>query len=61
MLNERQLVALVQESLPYDTHLFQQLITPYLPVLKGYCVKLLNNQSDAEDVVQEILIKTLTT
>jgi RNA polymerase sigma-70 factor (ECF subfamily) len=59
MLNERQLVALVQESLPYDTHLFQQLITPYLPVLKGYCVKLLNNQSDAEDVVQEILIKIL--
>lgn len=59
MLNERQLVALVQERLPYDTHLFQQLITPYLPVLKGYCVKLLNNQSDAEDVVQEVLIKTL--
>ena len=59
-LNERQLVALVQESLPYDTRLFQQLITPYLPTLKGYCVKLLNNQPDAEDVVQETIIKTLT-
>jgi len=59
MLNERQLVVLVQERLPYDTRLFQQLITPYLPELKGYCVKLLNNQSDAEDVVQETLIKTL--
>jgi RNA polymerase sigma-70 factor (ECF subfamily) len=59
MFNERQLVALVQESLPYDTRLFQQLITPYLPVLKGYCVKLLNNPSDAEDVVQETIIKTL--
>jgi RNA polymerase sigma-70 factor (ECF subfamily) len=59
MLNERQLVVLVQERLPYDTRLFQQLITPYLPSLKGYCIKLLNNQSDAEDVVQETLIKTL--
>ena len=59
-LTERQLVALVQESLPYDTRLFQQLITPYLPVLKGYCAKLLNNLSDAEDVVQETIIKALT-
>lgn len=59
-LNERQLVALVQENLPYDTRLFQQLITPYLPTLKGYCAKLLNNQSDAEDVVQETIIKVLT-
>jgi len=57
---ERHLVILVQESLPYDTRLFQQLITPYLATLKGYCVKLLNNQSDAEDVVQETIIKTLT-
>lgn len=60
VLNERQLVALVQESLPYDTKLFQQLITPYLPKLKGYCTKVLNNQSDAEDVVQETIIKALT-
>jgi len=60
MFNERQLVALVQESLPYDTRLFQQLITPYLPMLKGYCVKLLNNTPDAEDVVQEIIIKIFT-
>lgn len=59
-LDERQLVALVQESLPYDTRFFQQLIKPYLPILKGYCAKLLNNQSDAEDVVQESLIKALT-
>lgn len=59
-LNERQLVALVQVNLPYDTRLFQQLITPYLPLLKGYCAKLLNNQSDAEDVVQETIIKILT-
>ncbi len=58
--NERQLVALVQENLPYDTRLFQQLITPYLPLLKGYCAKLLNNQPDAEDVVQETIIKILT-
>lgn len=60
VLNERQLVALVQESLPYDTKFFQQLITPYLPILKGYCTKVLNNQSDAEDVVQETIIKALT-
>ncbi len=59
-LNERQLVTLVQVNLPYDTRLFQQLITPYLPILKGYCAKLLNNQSDAEDVVQETIIKILT-
>ena len=59
-LNERQLIAIVQESLPYDTSFFQQLITPYLPTLKGYCVKLLNNLSDAEDVVQETIIKALT-
>ena len=59
-LNERQLVALVQESLPYDTKFFQQLITPYLPKIKGYCAKVLNNQSDAEDVVQETIIKALT-
>ncbi|MBA6338027.1 RNA polymerase sigma factor SigX [Colwellia sp. BRX8-7] len=58
-LNERELVALVQASLPYDTRLFQQLITSYLPVLKGYCVKLLKHQPDAEDVVQEIIIKVL--
>jgi len=58
--NERQLVALVQESLPYDTRFFQQLITPYLPQLKGYCVKVLSNQSDAEDAVQETIIKALT-
>lgn len=58
--NERKLVALVQASLPYDTRLFQQLITPYLPILKGYCAKLLNNQSDAEDVVQETIIKVLS-
>jgi RNA polymerase sigma-70 factor (ECF subfamily) len=57
--NERELVALVQASLPYDTRLFQQLITPYLPILKGYCVKLLKHQPDAEDVVQEIIIKVL--
>lgn len=59
-LTERQLVALVQEGLPYDTRFFQPLITPYLPVLKGYCAKLLNNSSDAEDVVQETIIKALT-
>lgn len=59
-LNERQLIAIVQESLPYDTSLFQQLITPYLPILKGYCAKLLNNPSDAEDVVQETIVKALT-
>ena len=59
-LNERQLVAIVQASLPYDTSLFQQLITPYLPVLKGYCAKFLNNHPDAEDVVQETIIKVLT-
>jgi RNA polymerase sigma-70 factor (ECF subfamily) len=59
-LNERQLIAIVQENLPYDTSLFQQLITPYLPILKGYCGKLLNNSSDAEDVVQETIIKALT-
>jgi len=59
-LNEQQLVALVQESLPYDTRFFQQLMTPYLPILKGYCAKLLNNQFDAEDVVQETIIKALT-
>ena len=58
--NERQLVALVQESLPYDTRYFQQLITPYLPKLKGYCVKVLGNQSDAEEAVQETIIKALT-
>jgi RNA polymerase sigma-70 factor (ECF subfamily) len=58
--NERQLVAIVQQSLPYDTSFFQQLITPYLPTLKGYCAKLLNNLSDAEDVVQETIIKALT-
>jgi RNA polymerase sigma-70 factor (ECF subfamily) len=57
--NERQLVALVQANLPYDTRLFQQLIMPYLPTLKGYCVKLLNNLPDAEDVVQETIIKVL--
>ena len=50
----------MQANLPYDTRLFQQLITPYLPILKGYCAKLLNNQSDAEDVVQETIIKILT-
>ena len=59
-LNERQLVALVQEGLPYDTRFFQQLITPYLPSLKGYCSKLLNHAPDAEDVVQETIIKALT-
>ncbi|GHE93499.1 RNA polymerase sigma factor SigX [Thalassotalea profundi] len=59
-LNERQLVALVQEGLPYDTRFFQQLITPYLSDLKGYCSKLLNHSSDAEDAVQETLIKALT-
>lgn len=59
-LTERQLVALVQESLPYDTRFFQQLVTPYLPKLKGYCAKLLNNNADAEDVVQETIIKALT-
>ncbi|MDX2369124.1 MAG: RNA polymerase sigma factor SigX [Colwellia sp.] len=59
-INERQLIAIVQESLPYDTSFFQQLITPYLPLLKGYCAKLLNNSSDAEDVVQETIIKALT-
>lgn len=59
-LNERQLIALLQESLPYDPRLFQQLISPYLPNLKGYCTKLLNNQSDAEDAVQETIIKALT-
>lgn len=59
-LSERQLVALVQEALPYDTRFFQQLITPYLPSLKGYCAKLLNNSSDAEDAVQETIIKALT-
>lgn len=58
--NERQLVALVQESLPYDTRYFQQLITPYLPKLKGYCVKVLGNQPDAEEAVQETIIKALT-
>lgn len=58
--NERQLVALVQEGLPYDTRFFQQLISPYLPKLKGYCVKVLNNQCDAEDAVQETIIKALT-
>ena len=58
--NERQLVTLVQANLPYDTRLFQQLITPYLPMLKGYCSKLLNNQPDAEDVVQETIIKVLS-
>jgi RNA polymerase sigma-70 factor (ECF subfamily) len=57
--NERELVALVQASLPYDTRLFQQLITPYLPILKGYCVKLLKHQPDGEDVVQETIIKVL--
>lgn len=59
-LNERQLIALVQEGLPYDTRFFQPLIAPYLPTLKGYCAKLLNNQSDAEDAVQETIIKALT-
>lgn len=59
-LNERQLIAIVQQSLPYDTSFFQQLITPYLPTLKGYCAKLLNNLSDAEDAVQETIIKALT-
>lgn len=58
--NERQLVALAQESLPYDTRFFQQLITPYMPKLKGYCAKVLSNQSDAEDAVQETIIKALT-
>lgn len=58
--SERQLVALVQEGLPYDTRFFQQLITPYLPKLKGYCVKVLGNQSDAEEAVQETIIKALT-
>jgi RNA polymerase sigma-70 factor (ECF subfamily) len=51
---------MVQESLPYDTSFFQQLMTPYLPILKGYCAKLLKNPSDAEDVLQEIIIKVLT-
>lgn len=59
-LTERQLVALVQEGLPYDTRFFQQLITPYLPSLKGYCSKLLKHSSDAEDAVQETIIKALT-
>lgn len=58
--NERQLVALVQEGVSYDTRFFQQLITPYLPKLKGYCVKVLSNYSDAEDAVQETIIKALT-
>ena len=59
-LNERQLVAIVQAGLPYDTRFFQQLMTPYLSSLKGYCAKLLNHPSDAEDVVQETIIKVLT-
>ena len=59
-LNERQLIALVQEGLPYDTRFFQPLISPYLASLKGYCTKMLNHSSDAEDVVQETIIKALT-
>lgn len=58
--NERQLVVLVQETLPYDTRFFQQLVTPYLASIKGYCAKLLNHTSDAEDAVQETIIKALT-
>ena len=59
-LNERQLVVLAQEGLPYDTRMFQHLVTPYLPILKGYCGKLLVNQADAEDVTQETIIKALS-
>ncbi|MBO9489555.1 RNA polymerase sigma factor SigX [Endozoicomonas sp. G2_1] len=58
--NERELVVLVQENLPYDTRHFQQLIGPYLPKLKGYCSQLLKNNADAEDVVQETIIKVLS-
>ncbi|MFT6249733.1 MAG: RNA polymerase sigma-70 factor (ECF subfamily) [Cognaticolwellia sp.] len=50
----------MQEGLPYDTQFFQQLVTPYLPKLKGYCIKVLGNQSDAEEAVQETIIKALT-
>ncbi|CCQ10211.1 RNA polymerase sigma-70 factor [Pseudoalteromonas luteoviolacea B = ATCC 29581] len=59
-LSEQQLVLLAQQGLPYDTRFFQLLVKPYVSPLVGYCTKLLNDGHDAEDAVQETLIKALS-
>ncbi len=58
-LTERQLLILAQESLPYDTRFYEQLVKPYISMLKAYCSRILNDIDEAEDAVQEVLIKAL--
>jgi RNA polymerase sigma-70 factor (ECF subfamily) len=42
-----------------ETHLFPQLIRPYLGTLGAICRSLLDNRADAEEALQETMLKAL--
>lgn len=59
-ISEKQLVALVQAGLPYDTRFYEELVSRYIPGLRLYCSRMLKNHAEGEDATQEVLIKVLT-
>jgi RNA polymerase sigma-70 factor (ECF subfamily) len=54
---DAELVALVKSQLPYQTSAYSKLMARHEKLLFAICMRLLDNPNDADDVVQEIMLK----
>lgn len=54
---DSELVALVQSQLPYQTSAYVKLMARHEKLLFSVCLRLLDEPTDADDVVQEVMLK----
>jgi RNA polymerase sigma-70 factor, ECF subfamily len=56
-LTDDELVRICKEELPYITDAYEILITRYEVLIFQFCLRYLRNQSDAEEVCQEVFLR----
>ena len=57
--NDAALVDAARRELPYVTIAYTQLVARHQRLVFGYCLRMLGNRADADDVCQDVMIKVL--
>lgn len=56
-MDDKTLVRLAQQELPYRTAAFEQLMHRHGPRLRGLCRRMVSDRAEAEDLTQEVMLK----
>ena len=59
-LGDDQLVKRAQKELPYQMRAYEELMRRYESLLFAVCIRLVGNRQDAEDTVQDVMLKVFT-